>query len=306
MPRVTIQIVTHNSIQDLGLCLESLGDQEFSDFDIIIVDNGSNDATKKFLESWTDGRVIFNDANLGFAMAHNQAFNMSNAEYAVVMNPDVILSPTCILYLVKRMDSKKEIGSVQGRILLLDSHSERTNIIDSVGMRHRFWGQVQDVGQGEKDWGQFNEPAVIFGVTGALAMYRRQAILSVSENEDIFDSDLFMYKEDVDMAFRLNKKGWKAFYEPRAIAYHKRGAGKNVPRALRPLLVREMSFANGVLVAIKNENKLRWPVAGIYFLLYFLFLLFKDRKVVPPSLRRIKRLYRHMALKRHEAVNHNS
>lgn len=306
MPRATIQIVTHNSIQDLCACLDSLSRQEFKDFEIIIVDNGSSDATKDFLKNWKAGRVVLNDVNLGFAMAHNQAFNMSNSEFAVVMNPDVILTPACIFCLIKTIEAQNTIGAIQGRMLLLDVEGERTNIIDSVGMRHRWWGQVQDIGQGEKDWGQFNEPRQMFGVTGAFAMYRRRAIMSVKDDEDVFDSDLFMYKEDVDLAFRLNKKGWKAFYEPRAIAYHKRGAGKNVARQARSVLVRELSFANGVLVALKNESRARLPVVSIYFLLYFIFLLFKDRDVLPASVKRIKRFYSQMVNKRHEAVNHNS
>lgn len=307
MPKatITIQIVTHNSIQDLSACLDSLDRQEFKDFDIIIIDNGSSDSTKDFLKKWTGGRVVLNDVNLGFAMAHNQAFIMSDSEYVIVMNPDVILAPTHVFYLIQAMDAQS-IGAVQGRILLLDCEAERTNIIDSVGIRHRFWGQVTDIGQGEKDWGQFNEPSVIFGATGACAMYKRRAIFGIRDGEDIFDGDLFMYKEDIDLAFRLNKKGWKAYYEPKAIAYHKRGAGKNIPRGLRPLLVRELSFANGVLVAVKNENKAKLPVVGIYFLLYFLFLILFDRKIILSALKRIRRFYRQMLRKRHETFNYNS
>lgn len=309
MPKLTIQIVSYNSVGDLGSCLESLGLSEFEDFDLVIVDNGSTDGSREYLEGLraeSGVRVIFNEANLGFAAAHNQAFGESDSRYVLVMNPDAILTPKYLSRLLDLIDSDSKIGSAQGRILLRDKDGDRTQTIDSLGLKRYFWGQVVDIGQGERDWRQYGERRRIFGVTGALGFYRRSALESVKERSGYFDSDLFMYKEDVDLAFRLNRKGWISVYEPRAVAYHKRGIRRDLPKMQRPVLIRQLSLANGGLVAIKNERWRSALLVAAYFFIYFLRTILFDAEIFIPSLKRIINFSGIMFKKRHEAFNSDS
>ncbi len=73
------------------------------------------------------------------------------------------------------------------------------------------------------DNGQYAEAERVFGLSGALVMYRATALQAVRFEDEFFDHDFFAYKEDVDLAWRLQHLGWDAWYEPRAIAHHYRG-----------------------------------------------------------------------------------
>ena len=132
-------------------------------------------------------------------------------------------------------------------------------------------------GQGERDEGQYNKTEEIFGVDGAAPLYRRTALENIklpirikfaynshqnSHAYEYFDEDFFCYKEDVDLAWRLQLYGWKSVYEPRAIAYHLRGAGEravknyiSVALARRKIsqFAKFYSFKNDRLMRIKNE-----------------------------------------------------
>jgi len=89
--------------------------------------------------------------------------------------------------------------------------------------------RVIDEGQGQEDHGEFEVPGEVFAVSGQNPIYRRDALLEVAYPSvldkvgEVFDEDLFMYKEDVDLGWRLRLFGWKAWYEPTAIAWHGRG-----------------------------------------------------------------------------------
>ena len=116
-------------------------------------------------------------------------------------------------------------------------------------------------GQGEEDRNQY-KAGEIFGVDGAAPLYRRKTLEDVKINNEYFDEDFFCYKEDVDLAWRMRLYGWKAVYEPKALAYHLRGAGEkaiknyvSVALARRKIskFAKFYSFKNQRLTQIKNE-----------------------------------------------------
>ncbi|MFN3301467.1 MAG: glycosyltransferase, partial [Patescibacteria group bacterium] len=91
--KISIQIVTWNSRKFLSECLNSIFNQTYKDFSILIIDNASNDGTIEFIkENYPTLNILRNSKNLGFATAHNQGLRLfENSPYVLLINPDVIL-----------------------------------------------------------------------------------------------------------------------------------------------------------------------------------------------------------------------
>src|ERR671924_1039651 len=112
-------------------------------------------------------------------------------------------------------------------------------MIDSVGLRMGRARRAADIGQGEPDDGRFDAWREVFGVSAAAALYRRAALEAVSDDGQIFDERFFMYKEDVDLAWRLRLRGYRAGVDGVAIGWHARGSSRVAPdERLAPALRR--------------------------------------------------------------------
>lgn len=148
---------------------------------------------------------------------------------------------------------------------MISKKNEKTKFIDTVGLfcyRNR---RFIDDGQGLEDKGQFNKPKEVFGISGACPLYRKSALEDVKINgkyNEYFDNDFFMYKEDIDISWRLRLYGWKCYFTPDAIAYHGRGTGvlkrfthfevlKNRKKLNK--FQKHYSYKNQRLMQIKNE-----------------------------------------------------
>src|SRR5437879_8258432 len=120
--RVTVTIVTYNSGRFIKRCLESVLAQKYASKEIIVIDNASTDGTIDILEQFEDRcRIVYNDSNLGFAAAQNQAINLSNGDWVFTLNPDVLLLPNFIQALVDAGNIDSKIGTVCGKLLTIKS-----------------------------------------------------------------------------------------------------------------------------------------------------------------------------------------
>ena len=122
MARVAIHVLTHNSAGQIDACLACLLGQDFPDLVVIVIDNGSHDATLARLALWQARgvRVVAHAANLYYARAHNRAIAGSDAEIIFTVNPDVLLAPSFVSRVVAVFDRAPEVGAVNGRLLLLE------------------------------------------------------------------------------------------------------------------------------------------------------------------------------------------
>lgn len=241
-PTVSINIVTWNSMRFLPDLLKSIREQTYQDFSVLIIDNGSDDGVEAFLrEEYPEVSFLRNARNLGFSAAHNQGIryvlehvdqkNLDN-QFVLVTNPDIILEPTYLEELVGRTKTTPEMGSYGGKLLrafgenLADEVFQETvksDRIDSAGLNPHKNRTFTDRGAGDLDEGQYDKQEEVFGLSGALVLYRLSALADARFGEEFFDHHFFAYKEDVDLAWRLQSLGWKALYVPRAVAYHYRG-----------------------------------------------------------------------------------
>ncbi len=229
---------------------------------------------------------IRNSENIGFGAAHNQAIRMARGEFVLLLNSDAILAPSYIRNIIGLFEDQKT-GSAQGKLLRYDFEKDRLvekkennkkfRMIDAVGLKMLKNRRIICAGQGQLDKGQFEEEREIFGVDGAAPVYRKKALEDVkiplmktcsaesgtqSSLFEYFDEDFFMYKEDVDLAWRLRLAGWKAMYTPKAVAYHGRGSGESAAEDYLDIIrerrkigrkAKYFSFRNQRLMQIKND-----------------------------------------------------
>lgn len=299
--KVSVVILTYNAIQYLDDCLKSIFKQTFRDFKILVVDNASDDGTvERIKRDYPEVTVLQNFKNLGLAKGYNQGIKFWPSEYVLVVNQDVILQPDFLSKLVAAADQQPRAGSLTGKILKLSLFAEDKKekelgpeIIDTAGLAGSKSRRFYDRGAGEPDKGQYDQPGEIFGASGALALYRRSALEAVKlknlrqrqgykfttdfDYYEYFDEDYFMYKEDVDLAWRLQLAGWSGYYLPSAEAYHYRtGSGLARfgnwqtlrDRRRKSRFVNQLSYKNHLLTLVKNEQWSNFFRHGPWLLAY--------------------------------------
>ena len=214
-PVVSIIIVNWNGLPYLGECLDSLREQTFRDFEVILVDNGSGDGSVEFLEtSYPEVRLITFPTNLGFAGGNNAGFAKARGEYIVTLNNDTRADPEWLETLVAVAEEHRRVGMVGSRVC---SYAD-PDIIDSIGM-----GICRDgMSRGRfrnKRWSslQLQEVEEILFPSACAALYRREML----EETGFFDDDFFAYAEDSDLGLRGRLAGWGAVAATGAVVRHR-------------------------------------------------------------------------------------
>jgi len=276
-PLISVNLLLYKPGTYLKPCLESILTQNYKNFELLVIDNASDDGTveqvKKILgdlSATIKWRLIVNEKNLGFAAGHNSGIKKSSGELVALVNQDVVLDENFLENIIGVFEQDKNIGSVQGKLLRLKiggDKLEKSGIIDNTGLVILKNRRIIARGQGQEDSGQFDKQEEIFGVDGALPVYRLEALEDIKINldgkDEYFDEDFFAYKEDVDLAWRLCLYGWQARYEPRALAWHARTAGDSTETSYVGIVKERLkinrfgkyhAFKNQRLMQIKNEQ----------------------------------------------------
>lgn len=284
LPRVAVHLVSWNSLQHLPASLNGMVTQTYSAIDPLIIDNASVDGTQAWLqEHYPHIHVLRNTRNVGFARGHNQGILLTKAKYVLMLNPDVIMASDWIARGVQYLEAHPEAGSYGGKLRRFDYSPDElrevrfSGIIDSTGLVGNRARHFVDRGSGEDDRGQYNHPGPVFGFSGALVLYRRSALESVRYRDEFIDDDFFAYKDDIDLAWRMQRMGWQAWYDPEALAHHHRtikGQSLASDRLIaknhrsRSLQNSYLSFRNHWLLLIKNENYNTWLRDGLFIVWY--------------------------------------
>ena len=170
---VSVTIVTYNSGRFIKRCLESVLAQRFPNKEVIVVDNASSDGTIDILEQFEDRcRIVYNDENLGFAAAQNQAINLSSGAWVLTLNPDVLLLGGFIQALVDAGNLHAKIGSVCGKLLTMRATFDLPDrpLVDSTGIYFTPMLRHLDRGSQEVDNGHFLRHEYVFGASAAAAL----------------------------------------------------------------------------------------------------------------------------------------
>ena len=213
MPSAAVIIANWNGAQHLRVCLDSLRLQTHPNFEIIVADNGSTDGSLEMLrEEYPEVQVLELGANYGFVIASNRGAAATNADILVMLNNDTEAEPGWLEALCQALEANPKAGSAASKMLLFD----RRDTIHSAGDMLGIDFIPQNRGVWEVDQGQYDDQTEIFGACGGAAAYRREAWEQVGG----FDERLFMYLEDVDLAWRLQQAGWESVFVPEARVYH--------------------------------------------------------------------------------------
>jgi len=262
---VSVLITTYNSAPFLPACLDSIWKQTYSPAEVIIIDNASRDGTRDLLATLAArANVIYNQTNVGFAAAQNQAARLASGNWLLSLNPDVVLGPDFIASVVAAGEQDDHIGTVCGKLLRWNpgANPEFTQVIDSTGIYFLPNLRHLDRGAGSLDQNQFERAEYVFGATAAAALYRRNMLEDISVNGEFFDEQFFAYREDADLAWRAQLMGWRCLYTPKAVAWHVRRVTPE-RRGELPTEINWHSIKNRFLMRAKNIS---WP-------LYWRFLL---------------------------------
>jgi GT2 family glycosyltransferase len=258
-PLVSVIVINWNGKEYLKECLESLRAQTFSDFECILVDNGSTDGSVAYVQRNFPGwvRVLLNARNEGFSGGNNRGINAASGKYIVLLNNDARADPQWLGELVKAAEENPRAGMLACKIYL----QEGSKIIDNVG--HLIYRDGLNRGRGrlEADRGQYEKIEEVFFPSGCAALYRREML----EEVGLFDEDFFAYGDDTDLGLKGRLAGWKCLYVPKAVVHHHYSQSSGAYSALKAFYVER----NRVWIAVKY-----FPLSLLLASPFFTFLRF--------------------------------
>ena len=252
---VSVTIVTYNSGRFIKRCLESVLEQKYPYKEIIVIDNCSTDGTTDILEQFEDRcQIVYNEENIGFAAAQNQAIGLSSGDWVLTLNPDVLLLPDFIQALVNAGQMDPKVGSGLRQAADDDRGLRHPGQAGGGFDRHLLQSHAAPPGSRQPGSGQRALPELRIRVR----RNRRRRALSPRDDRrhsaidgEFFDSDFFVYREDADVAWRAQLMGWRCLYAPYARGYHVRNVLPGKRRALPPE-INMHSVKNRFLLRMKN------------------------------------------------------
>jgi len=249
VPETSVIITNWNGKQWLPTCLAALTQQTYRDFEIIFVDDGSTDGSAAWVvEHYPQVRLIEQKPHVGFAAANNIGIKAARGKYIVTLNNDTQPDENFLQALVTGIIAP-DVGMVAAQMRLWDA----PQLLDSAGITVDWagFGWNRGFGQPVAAW---ETPQEVFGPCAGAALYRREMLDEIG----LFDEDFYAYYEDVDLAWRARRAGWRCRYTPEAWVLHKHSAtGRKFNRKKIFLL---------------NRNRL-WTIIKNYAAVDFLWVL---------------------------------
>jgi GT2 family glycosyltransferase len=263
--RISVVIPNWNGEKIIGSCISSLQNQTFPPYEIIVVDNASTDLSKKIIRKIHPNiNLIELKKNLGFAGAVNRGIKVAKGNYILIFNNDARADSNLLKVLIHTIKEKK-VGAVTPRVI----RDKYPRSMESAGDFINIVGQAFHRGYGDSI-NRWNKKEEVFLVPATAALFAK----SVFHDVGLFDESFFAYGEDVDWCLRAQILGYRFFYEPKGIVYHKhKYTGKRNPRLLEYL-----QFRNMILCIIKNFpislffKRWRFLLIPLTYLHTFLFL----------------------------------
>lgn len=311
-PKIAVNIAVLNGDKYIERCLNSVLNQSFphEQIQINILDNGSTDNTRLLIQdlefrisNYDFPKVNFVMSNINHGMwgGQEELLKRTQSEYVVFLSVDVIIAPDFLTQAVAAFEKDTNLGAIQAKVYQYNIQDleirnlklETGGTIDTCGFEISRSRRIGNMGHGEQDRGQHDNSKEIFGVEGAVPVFRTAALESIRVLGEIADHDLFWYAEDLDVAWRLNLAGWSQRYEPALIAWHDRQTTKRTRTTFRdflairreiPLRKRRLEWRNIRCTIIKNDyiiNILRdLPYIAVRELGMFLYLLIFETRVL--------------------------
>ena len=256
--RLSVVVVNWNRRELLRSCLQSLASQTHPSFEVIVIDNGSDDQSSELVKTLEPDypvrlSLVCNRINRGFCAANNQGFAASDSEFVALLNNDAEADPGWLTALESVIRSDERVGMAASKILVWEDPAR----IDKAGHLMYPDGQNRGRGTGQVDQGQFDRVEETLWPDGCAAMYRRAMLDEIGG----FDEEFFAYADDAELGLRGRIAGWTCLFAPQAVVRHHRGATLGLGSARRLTLIER----NRVLLAVKLFPwNLLW-LNGVYY-----------------------------------------
>ncbi|MFL8712013.1 glycosyltransferase family 2 protein [Clostridioides sp. GD02377] len=284
---VDIIIPNYNGSLYLKNCINSLLNQNDCNFNIIVIDNNSQDDTYDWIKAYR--KVVYKklDRNYGFSVAVNEGIMLSKSEYIVLLNNDTEVKSDWVSNLVKVISCDEKIFSVSSKMI---RYTEK-DIIDDAGDEYNLFGWTLKCGDG-KSVKKFNRDREVFSCCAGAAIYRK----SILEKIGYFDENFFAYLEDVDICYRAKIYGYKNLYSSKAEVYH---IGSATTGSRYNNFKVRLSARNNVYLVYKNmplaQLIINFPFIFIGFLIKYIFFSQKGfgkiyREGIIEGLKSLKRI----------------
>ena len=247
-PSVAIVILNWNGRKFLEKFLPSVMASVYEHKKIIIADNASTDDSIQFLrENYPQISIIQNKTNLGFAAGYNAALKQVEADYYVLLNSDVEVTPNWIAPVIDLMESDKMIAACQPKILSYLNKDMFEYAGGSGGWLDKFGypfmrGRVFD--DCEKDTGQYDDVQPCFWASGAALFVRSSVYHELGGLDEFF----FAHQEEIDFCWRLQLAEYKVYVQPASVVYHVGGGTLPKGNSRKTFL----NFRNNLVMLSKN------------------------------------------------------
>ena len=211
-PLVSIIILNFDTGDLLLKCVESIEKCNYSNYEIILVDNASTDNSHKLCkEKFQKIKLIENKENLGYCRGNNIGISEAKGKFLVVLNPDIVVDKNWLKELIQAYDKSGD-GLYQPKLLVFGNESK----INSAGNMIQTFGFGYSRGKGENDDEQYNNTKQIGFASGACLFTTKELMEEIGN----FEPFLFAYNEDMDLGWRASKMGINSYYIPSAIVKH--------------------------------------------------------------------------------------
>ena len=261
--KVSVVTPNYNGERFLKTFFESLNNDSELIGEVIIIDNGSSDNSKDYINKGTFNfpvKLIENSRNMGFAPAVNQGISNAKHEYIFSLNNDTEVKKGSIRHMVELISSKEDIFSVQAKMLQYNNK----DLIDDVGDEYNLLAWTKKTGENHKS-DEYTQVKEIFSSCAGAAMYRKSLLNELG----MFDDSFFAYMEDVDLALRSRINGYRNLLCPQAVVYH---IGSATSGSRHNEFKVRLAARNNVWVVYKN---IPIPLKIINFIFLFLGFLIK-------------------------------
>jgi GT2 family glycosyltransferase len=259
---MSIVLVCWNNKAYLDPCLNSLYEGRLkTSFDVVVVDNGSTDGSQQMLaEKYPDVMLIQNAGNVGLGKASNQGIEATSGRYVLLLNNDTLVNGPALDVLVEYLDAHPDAGAAAGKLLNPDG-SFQSGFAPFSTLLEEFL-IVTHVGEmlwtGYPSHGDSNEIKATGWMSSACLLVRRAALDQIG----LLDESYFIYGDEADLQYRLNKAGWQVVFLPNSSIIH--FGGRSMDRWKR----RKMVYRGKMMFYRKNYGFL-----STFLLRLMLFLM---------------------------------
>lgn len=225
--KFSIIIVTWNGLPWLQKFLPSVVDTDFDSFEIIVADNASTDGSVSWIQThYPQVECVQFDHNHGYCKGNNLAAAYAKGELLLFLNNDVQVTKPWLTPIANAFESNKRLGAAQPKLRsfyhppYFEYAGAAGGLIDFLG--YPFCrGRIFDTC--EEDLGQYDQPEQIFWASGAALVIRKSLFMECGG----FDEDYQFHMEEIDLCWKVQRKGWQITSIPASVVYHVGGASLN-------------------------------------------------------------------------------